>query len=422
MEDYMLMKLTEEFGTPLYVFNGDEISETYDTMIEQLGEGIEIFYSVKANPSLGICQLLKSRGSGIEVASSGELKLAIQAGFEPHKIIFSGPGKTIDELKYAVETGIASIIAESVSELEKLERLATENNCNINVGIRLNPSYDFPNAKIKMSGSGKQFGIDGDTLSEVIEMLKKQPHLKLVCLHTYLGTQIFDYEQLLAHVSNLLEIARQIIEEHDIDLKIIDFGGGFGIPYFGEGTRFDFHNFAQGLRDIYQKNESICKGRRLIFESGRYLLAESGYFLTQILYKKRSKGTVFLVTDGGMNHHVLSTFRGRQMRNNFPVHILGKTGEKEIVTIAGPLCTPDDIIGRDVEAVVAEQGDIVCIPKSGAYGRSFSPVNFLGHPGPTEVLRYKDKNYLLRERGKIEEILMGQHSVDFGRETEDGTS
>lgn len=413
MEESLLIEQAERFGTPLYVFDGDEIANTYKNMIKQLPGGTEIFYSVKANPSLGICQLLKMHGSGIEVASSGELQLALKAGFKPEKIIFSGPGKSVEELEFAIETGIAAIIAESLNELEVIEQLSAKRDCKIDVGIRINPDYDLPNAKIKMSGSGKQFGIDAYDLPEVMSFLKKAQHLRLLCLHIYVGTQIFEHETVLAHVRHMLEMARQIIEVYGIDLRIIDFGGGFGIPYFGEGKPFDINGFGQGMKIVYQEYKGICKGRRLIFESGRYLLARNGYFLTKVLYRKRSKGTDFLITDGGMNNHVLSTFRGRQMRNNFPLYFLGKTGEIETVTIAGPLCTPDDILGRSVETVKAGSGDILCIPNSGAYGLSYSPVHFLGHPVPAEVMRYKGDSYLLRQRGKSEEILLGQQKINI---------
>lgn len=422
MDNSLLKKQAEQYGTPLYVFDGDGIINNYYGMTQQLPENTEIFYSVKANPSLGICQLLQNCGSGIEVASAGELRLALEAGFEPRKIIFSGPGKNEEELKNAIDLGIAAIVAESMSELEQIEQLASEVQCKVKVGIRLNPSYELPDAKIKMAGSGKQFGIDEDDLDGIMSFLKSAEHLQLTCLHIYIGTQIFQYETVLSHVRQMLEIARKIIEIYGIDLKIIDFGGGFGVPYFGEGKLFDFKSFGQGMQKICQEYAEICKFRRLIFESGRYLLARHGYFLTKVLYKKQSKGTTFLITDGGMNNHVLSTFRGRQMRNNFPLYILGKTGEKELVTIAGPLCTPDDILGRDVEMGVAEQGDILCIPCSGAYGLSYSPKHFLGHPGPAEVIQYQGHNYILRQRGEVEEILSGQQKINFTGGKRDGVS
>ncbi|HEX2925155.1 MAG TPA: type III PLP-dependent enzyme [Ruminiclostridium sp.] len=420
MEDSLLIELAEQFGTPLYVFDGDGITQNYNNMLRQLPENVEIFYSVKANPSLGICQLLNRCGSGIEVASSGELHLALKAGFQPHKIIFSGPGKIEDELEYAIEAGISAIIAESVSELEKLEQLAAERDLIVNAGIRLNPSYDLPNARIKMSGSEKQFGIDADRLDEVMSFFAKARHVRLVCIHIYIGTQIFEYEMIIAHVRQMLELSKRIIREYGMDLRMIDFGGGFGVPYFGESTPFDFSSFGKEIKTVFEEYSDICDGRRLIFESGRYMLARYGYFLTKVLYGKNSKGTKFLITDGGMNNHVLSTFRGRQMRNNFPLYFLGKTGVKETVTIAGPLCTPDDILGRNVETVCAGPGDILCIPNSGAYGLSYSPVHFLGHPCPAEVLRYSDANYVLRTRGKSEEILAGQQEVSFEGGKQDG--
>ncbi|MCP4147984.1 MAG: diaminopimelate decarboxylase, partial [bacterium] len=428
MNEAQLKGIAIQNQTPLYLYDGDGIETTYAGMKEALPSEFQLFYSVKANPSLGICQLLNTLGSGIEVASGGELNLALRAGYAPEKILLSGPGKTAELLEYAIEKKIAAIIVESCAELELLDKLAATKNQRVQCGVRINPNYDLPKAKIKMAGTGKQFGIDEDHLEAFVGLLKNSRNVTLTCLHVYVGTQIFDSTMVSANVSNIFDIARRLIKDYKQDLKIIDFGGGFGVPYFGEGENFNFETFGKELREILQRNRDIADGRRLVFETGRYLLAENGYYIARILYKKKSKGKTFLIADGGMNHHALSTFRGRRVRNNFPITLLKapenndissaailspadfpgqqngqQTGQQtetqppennddssgspgEEVSIAGPLCTPEDVVIKNQHLPLILPGDMMCILKSGAYGLSYSPAQFLGHPLPQELM------------------------------------
>lgn len=413
MNDREIKRIAQTYKTPLYLYDGDGIEAKYRIMRENLQGKFDIFLSVKANPSLGICQLLQQLGSGIEVASAGELILALEAGFQPKDIIFSGPGKTYEEIEFAIEKGIAALIAESLEEIELIDKISNHKYLKTNIGIRIHPCFKTKerNPSISMMGTGTQFGIEQEHLDEAIQYVKSSESLNLRCFHVYAGSQIFNYNVSLEYFEEIVTLLEDLIQRHNLSIDMIDFGGGFGVPYDGRKNPYDFFTFAHELMKRYEEHEEFLKGKRLIFESGRFLLAESGVYLSKVLYRKEIMKKKFIITDGGMNQNALCTFREKKIRGNFTMRILDNNSEEETVTVAGPLCTPDDIIGRNVTLNKAEQGDILCVNNSGAYGISFSPSMFLGHPAPCEVLVYEGKECVLREHGKFEDILRDKHGM-----------
>lgn len=413
MDDKQIKVLAQKYKTPLYLFDGDKIEETYLKMKNALPEPFEIFYSVKANPLFGICKLLQKNSSGIEVASAGELYLALEAGFNPKDILFTGPGKTYNELKYAIDSRIAVINAESFGEVILLNEIAANSNQVIDIGLRIHPNYKLPtkNPVVSMMGIGTQFGVDIHEIPKIVEFIGAATNLNLVCFHVYAGSQIFDPDTTVTYFEHTLRIFKELIEKYNLQIKILDFGGGFGVSYDGKNKIFDFDYFSAGIKKLYQQYKEFLKGRRIVLECGRFLLAESGLFLTEVQYRKILHDKTFLITDAGMNHNALSTFREKKIRGNFMMKILDNENEKETVTVAGPLCTPDDILGRNVSLSKADRGDILCILNSGAYGSSFSPLSFLGHPTPGEILIYNNREYYLKKHGSIQDILSGQERV-----------
>ncbi|MCW6109101.1 diaminopimelate decarboxylase [Clostridium sporogenes] len=404
------MKLfAQKYGTPLYLFYADEMEKKYQMMKSSLPNQFEIFFSVKANSALAICQILQKNGSGIEVASKGELCLALNAGFSPSKILFSGPGKVYSELEYAIDNNIAAIVAESFHELKLIDEIARLKGKKVNVGIRINPNYESvqKNPVISMMGVGTQFGVDKNELPNIVNFLRETNNLNLTCFHIYAGSQIYDYKIAATYFNEATNMLSQIIKEYNLNIDIIDFGGGFGVPY-NKNEMFDFNCFSEEVNKIYNNNLSFFEDKRLVFESGRFLTARCGYFLTEVQYRKEINGRTFLITDGGMNQMAIATYREKKLRSNFIMNILDNDNSEEIVSVAGPLCTPDDILGRNVTLNKANRGDILCIPNAGAYGSSFSPLKFLGHPNPCEVLVYKDSDQVIKERGKAEDILKDQ--------------
>jgi diaminopimelate decarboxylase len=411
-----IQKITRELGTPLYLYDGDKIKAQYQLLKECLPPDFEIFYSMKANPLLGICQIFKQWGSGIEIASAGELYTAVKAGFAPEMIIFTSPGKTESELAAAVEDDIYCINIESLAEAELLNRIAADKSKTVRVALRINPDFNLSGAGIKMTGVASQFGIDQSQLETIFQKLGVLANIRVRGIHIYTGTQMLDAGQLLGNLEEIIKLALELSNRWQFKLEFLDLGGGFGIPYFPGEAALDLDLLRQGMLNIWDKYSEKLSGTRMAVESGRFLLAEAGVFLAEVLYKKECKGSVYLVCDGGSSQHASSAFLGRHIRNNFPMHILGKDSspetDPETVNVVGPLCTPTDVIGQKVTLAKAVPGDILVVEKSGAYGLTNSPYAFLSHPRPAEALYLGGKVHILRERGQAEDFLKGQQGLN----------
>ncbi len=412
MEDKILENIAAEYGTPLYVYDTDRIISQYWKLKDSLPAEFGIFYSMKANPLLGMCQLFKKLGSGIEVASSGELYTAVAAGFAPERIIFTSPGKTFGELEYAIETGICSINVESVEEAALINELARQKGRKVSISIRINPDFDVAGSNIKMTGVPTQFGIDRIETETALELMESLPNIKVIGIHIYTGTQALNAHNIILSMEQIIRLSLELSGKSGFELKFLNLGGGFGVPYFKEDSPLDMDAFKKDFSLMWQKYREKLAGTKVFVESGRFLMAEAGTYLTRILYKKECKGRRYLVCDGGSNQHASSAFLGRYIRNNFPMHILNKTENEEQVNIAGPLCTPTDIMGQNVMLPEAVPGDILAIDKSGAYGSTQSPGLFLSHPLAAEVQYCKGKTYILRERWGKEDFIKGQKELN----------
>lgn len=413
MDSNKVMEILNEYKSPMYLYDGAIIKNQYAKLKECLPEQFEIFFSMKANPLLGICQLMRRLGSRIEVASEGELHTAFTAGFPAQDIIFTSPGKTVDELSYAIDKEIYSINVESFEELEIIQEIASKKSKRVNVSIRINPDYDALGAGIKMSGGATQFGIDYKQVVDGINAMLHSPNINIIGIHVYMGTQMLVADNIVSIMDKIFEMALEVWTKTGINLKFLDLGGGFGVPYFKNDPELDLEALKSGINGIWNKYGDKFCDVRIAVESGRFLLAESGRFLTKVLYCKKSKDRTFIICDGGSNFHANSAFLGRYIRNNFPMSILGKENESVFETnVVGPLCTPTDVIGQRVMLPEAEPGDILSVEKSGAYGLTNSPVLFLSHPQPAEILVLDNTVHVLREHGRKEDFLAKQKGLD----------
>ncbi len=406
----LLRDIAHQFGTPVYSYDAEFIQRQFALLEGCLPECIQIFYSVKANPLLSICQILREKGCGIEVASSGELLIALEAGYSPESIIFTSPGKTVDELKYAVEKEIYCINIESIDEAEIINQLALVESKTINVAIRINPNFNIPGSIIKMSGVSSQFGIDQEHIGHVFEKLSVMQNIKVIGVHVYSGTQILNAENLVTGFEETIKLAIQLSETYNFDLDFLDLGGGFGVPYFSNEKPLDTDLLKLKMVCMWKEYGNKLEKTRVIVESGRFLLAESGVYMTKVLYVKECKGAKYAICDGGSNHHASSAFLGRHIRNNFPIYILNKDASHNVneINIVGHLCTPTDVLGQKVVLPFVEVGDLIIIEKSGAYGLTHSPTLFLSHECPAEVLHYNGELQIIRKRGKKEDVLRNQ--------------
>ncbi|MCL6459037.1 MAG: type III PLP-dependent enzyme [Gorillibacterium sp.] len=410
-QDTRLRRLAEQLETPLYVYDGDVIEDRYRLLTSCLPTGFEVFYSVKCNPLLGVCQLLRQLGSSVEVASAGELLVALEAGFQPQDIIWTSPGKTQRELTMAVDHGIYSINVESVEEARLIGSLAIERGTVVQVSARINPDFQPAGAGLKMTGVPSPFGIDQSLAVDALTEIAAMPGLSFIGLHVFTGSQVLDAGVLVRTMEKIIQLALELSAASGLSLQFLDLGGGFGIPYFPGEQAFDANQLRLELGELWYRFKDRLSGMRIGVESGRFLLAESGVFLAKVLYVKSCKGTKFVVCDGGSNQHASSAFLGRYVRNNFPMRLLDKGElETEEVNVVGPLCTPTDVIGQKVHLAPPESGDLLVVERSGAYGLTHSPVLFLSHPLPVEVLCYQGEELVLRERGIAENFLRGQQS------------
>lgn len=405
--------LIDRAGTPCYVYHGGVALEQLERVRAAVGPDVEVAYSVKANPSLALCQLLARAGAGAEVASAGELHLALAAGVEPNRIVFAGPGKTDDELRRAVRAGIFAVNVESLGEIERLARIAEHEGRDVGVGLRINPAAPLLGSHMRMGGRPTQFGLDEADLEKAVAAVQSLPRLLLRGIHVYTATQVFDADALVEHARNVFDLAERVADAAGRPLEMIDFGGGFGMPYFEHLEPFDLEHFGAGFRPLLAERRADPRlaDARFILELGRYLIAESGVYLTRVVDVKQSRGKTFVVTDGGMNHHISATGNwGQVFRKPYPILNLSADPATalEPSDLVGPCCTPLDVFGSDIAMAPPRPGDIIGVFLSGAYGFSASSLRFLSHPEPAEALVWQGEVYLLRAGGRPEDVLAGQ--------------
>ncbi|GJL51991.1 MAG: diaminopimelate decarboxylase [Nitrospirales bacterium] len=397
------------YGTPLFIYDAAVLNRKYELLQQTLPQNFAISYSVKANPSQAILKHFVQKGCGLEIASSGEFLQALQAGCASNAILFAGPGKTKAELELVLAKGIGEIHIESVLEVARIAAISQRLGVMANVAIRVNPTGEALGGAMRMGGQSTPFGIDEEELESVVAQVCSNPVLKFSGLHLFSGTQILDYSVLVSQYRKGLDIARRIVKKTGQPLRTLDFGGGWGIPYFGKEMELDTKKLKSGLEEVFSEvqNDPDFSGTQFMVEPGRYLVGEAGVYVTQITDVKVSRGKKFLIVDGGMHHHLAASGNfGQVIKKNFPVCLVNKIDQpmKETVDVVGPLCTPLDVLARGIQLPEAIVGDLVGVLQSGAYGRTASPLHFLSHCSPPEVLVEGGEAKLIRRRGTYEDL------------------
>ena len=403
-------QLAEEFGTPLFAYDEALMQRQWDALRSTFPPRFEIYYSVKANPNLNILAFFLAQGAGLEIASTGELCQAREAGCAADRILFAGPGKTPTELQLAVTEGVGEIHVESMLELERIAKIATDLRRMAPVAIRVNPEADAQGGAMRMGGKPAPFGIDEELLDAALDFALSQPSIAFRGIHIFAGTQILDAEILLAQYRKGVQIAKRVVHRLRRPIHSLDFGGGLGVPYFPHEQPLDLAILKSGLANLEQEiaADPDFTGTRLVIEPGRYLIAGAGVYLTRVLDVKMSRGKKFVILDGGMNHHLAASGNlGQTIKRNFPIAVATKWGkpDEETVEIVGPLCTPLDTLGRSVAVPRVALGDLMAIFQSGAYARTASPLGFLSHPSPPEVMVCRGRVWLIRKRGEPSDYL-----------------
>ncbi len=374
-------------GTPFYAYDREAMSDRVKTLRRALPPSIHLHYAMKANPMPAVVEHMIHLVDGLDVASGGELEVAIGQGVSPELVSFAGPGKSDRELAYAVESRIV-INVESDSELTRVANLSEEAGSRTKVAIRVNPDFELKSSGMKMSGGPKPFGIDAEKVPDVLTRLKKLD-LEFRGFHIFSGSQNLRPEAICEAQTKTAELAIRLSEHAPSPVKSLNMGGGFGIPYFAGDESLELNSIADNLSALVPRLQGAMPDVEIILELGRYLVGEAGIYVCRVIDRKVSRGQVFLVTDGGLHHHLAASGNfGQVIRKNYPVVVGNKVrGEqREIASVVGPLCTPLDLLADRMELAVADAGDLIVVFQSGAYGLTASPTAFLSHPPPKEIL------------------------------------
>jgi diaminopimelate decarboxylase len=403
-------RIAERHGTPLFVYAEAVLEQKLAALRATLPDRFSIHYSIKANPAQAIVQFFVARGCGLEIASAGEFHQARAAGCPAQRIIFAGPGKTEAELETVLRAEIGEIHCESMLELQRIGAISRRLGVRARVALRVNPGEEAQGGAMRMGGKPVAFGIDEEALDSVLDRLLSDPHVDWHGIHLFAGTQILDWTVLVAQYRKGIEIARRAAARAGRSPRTVDFGGGLGIPYYAGDQELDLDGLKRGLEALMAEipSDSTFESTRFVLEPGRFLVGEAGIYVARIQDIKLSRGKKFLIADGGMNHHLAASGNlGQTIKRNFPIAILNKVDApaEETVEVVGPLCTPLDVLGRSVNLPSAAVGDLVGIFQSGAYARAASPLGFLSHPTPPEVLVRQGEACLIRRRGELDDYV-----------------
>ena len=321
--DEKIESLVSEYGTPLYIYDKSVIKNNSAILKDSIYPGSRLFYAMKCNPLVGICSAFREEGLGIETASRGEITAALKAGFKGEDIIFTSPGKTVEEIGFAIENDLKVINIDSLYEAEIVDRIAGGKGKKVKIALRINPSQCYSNAKIKMTGIPSQFGVEEEELDGTFfEKLASFKNIEPVGFQIYMGTQMLKVADIIGNTEYAMNLAIKLSEEYGLELKYLNCGGGFGVKYFKNEEPLDMQELKEQMHSLKDRMDDKLKGVEVIFESGRFLMATAGVMVTKVLYRKDSKGQRFLICDGGSNFHSSAAFLGRFVRNNFRRELL----------------------------------------------------------------------------------------------------
>ena len=387
--------IAKKFGTPSYVYSYDKIKNNINNFKKNFKTiNPLICFSVKSNCNLKILNLINKFGLGADVVSKGELIRALKAKIKPEKIVFSGVGKTIDELKFAVSKKILLINAESENEIVEIEKIAKKNKKKINIGIRLNPDTDAKTLK-KISTGKKEnkFGLTEKKFLELLKKYKSSKFINIICLSVHIGSQI------TSHIpyKNMLNVVKKIIQQSKYNFKYIDLGGGMGIQYGNSLNNLNYSKYNKLIKSFLKKIKT-----KIIFEPGRSIVGNAGYLISKITYIKQTSSKNFVILDSAMNDLLRPALYGAKHRI-----IPSKLSRKKISKkheFVGPICETTDKFLTVTDYQKLNQGDIIIICDVGAYGMVLSS-NYNLRPKPVEILINKTSTKIITKRQKLNNII-----------------
>jgi len=405
-------EIAAEYGTPLYIYDAGLVRDRYMALKEAL-PSFEVFFSMKANPSLSLIGFLRTLGAGSEIASGGELFLANEVGYDPLDVVFAGPGKTDRELEESLLAGLFAVNVETLRELSRLGRIARLLGVPGRAALRINTTKGLSKAgggsagplHEQMAGGPSKFGIDDEKLVDLDEAWDRSA-VEIVGVHVYTASQILHEDEILANARRTLEATARVEEAMGRQVSSIDFGGGFGVPHYEGEEELDLETLGRDLEKLFAPFLER-EDARLILELGRYLTSDAGVYLTRVVELKESRGERYVITDGGINQFI----RPVLMRVDHEAAVVNKLDRAPSLKakVTGPLCTPIDITAREFEAPEdIAIDDLVGLMNAGSYGYTMSPQLFLSHPTPAEVLVLDGELIEARARGTYADLLLNQ--------------
>ena len=395
IENISLDKLAKKYSTPLYCYSYNKLKSniinffTYFKKFSPL-----VCFAIKSNTNLNLIREIKNFGLGADVVSKGELMLALKAGINKKKIVFSGVGKTESELKFAIEKKILLINSESESEIKIIEKIAKKKNVVVNIGIRLNPNTDANTLKQISTGKKEnKFGVDEKTFLKLVSVLRTSKNIKLKCLSVHIGSQITDHKP----YEKMLKAVDKIINKAKFNFEYIDLGGGMGISYEKNQKKLNYKKYKSAIEKFLRKNNS-----KLIFEPGRSIIGNTAILISRVIYLKETSKKIFVILDAGMNDMMRPALYGA--KHQILPAFKNKKKSKKSYEFVGPICETTDKFLTVSNFNKLKERDLIFINDVGAYGSSLSS-NYNLRPKPSEILINKSKITILKKRQKLEDII-----------------
>lgn len=375
-------------STPFFAYDRKLIEERVALLRSVLPEKLSLGYAVKANPMPAVVHLLASLVDSLDVASAYEMRVALDTGTDPSRVSFAGPGKTTAELEQAVASGV-TIEIESEGEARRVVAAGAELGVRPRVAVRVNPDFAVRGSGMRMGGGPQQFGVDAEQVPDLLRELDAAG-VDLVGFHVFAGSQNLSADLLMQAQTRTVELVLALSADAPQPVRYVNLGGGFGVPYFPTDQPLDVVAVAAHLTELVETRLApALPDAEFVIELGRYLVAEAGVYVTRVVDRKVSRGSTYLVVDGGMHHQLAASGNlGQVIRRNYPLAVGERISAEpeETATVVGCLCTPLDLLGDRVELPRADVGDLVVVFQAGAYGLTASPTAFLGHPAPVEIL------------------------------------
>lgn len=388
----ILAKIAAEHGTPCFVYFMDEVRARIEAIRSAFAGLFGVSYAMKCNPHLAILRRMQGWVDTLDISSGGELARAQSVGWPGATISFTGPGKRLPELQAAVDYAIGDVILESIPEAQQLNEIAGRAGTRQDALIRIAPQKVPRGFGSHMTGKASQFGIDEEVLDSAVPQIAALPHLRLCGFHIYSGTQCLKPDAVAENYEIFVDIFRRACGTHDITPKKLIFGSGLGIPYHEGDASVDLRPIADRITPLLRelKSHKSFANTQLLLETGRYLVGEAGFYLMSVVSKKQSRGSTICVMDGGMNHHLgAAGHLGMVIHRPYPMFKVRSSrpdSAEAAFDLYGSLCTSIDHLGKGVKFPGLEVGDVVSVRSSGAYGATASPVGFISHPPPKEII------------------------------------